>query len=144
MYCKKCGAEIADDSEYCNKCGAQQNEKPVPAPAKPAAEAPGSTLILVLGILSVALNVVFSASIGGIVCGILCRIRVREYIEAGYALTAKVKTGKTLGQVGLIVSIVSTALTVLIVTFYLLFYFGIIALVFGILSNVPDAAQYMH
>lgn len=27
MYCKQCGKEIPNDSEYCNFCGAGQNFK---------------------------------------------------------------------------------------------------------------------
>ena len=137
MYCKKCGAEIADDSDYCSKCGAKLKEEPVPAPVKPAVETPGSTLILVLGILSVALNVVFSASVGGIVCGILCRIKVREYLEAGYPLTGKVSTGRTLGQVGLIVSIVACALSVIAVFVFIAVYFGLFAMIFAFLKDMP-------
>ena len=137
MYCKKCGAEIADDSDYCSKCGAKLKEEPVPAPVKPAVETPGSTLILVLGILSVALNVVFSASVGGIVCGILCRIKVREYLEAGYPLTGKVNTGRTLGQVGLIVSIVACALSVIAVFVFIAVYFGLFAMIFAFLKDMP-------
>jgi uncharacterized membrane protein YvbJ len=26
MFCKKCGAEIADDSEFCSKCGQSVND----------------------------------------------------------------------------------------------------------------------
>ena len=83
------------------------------------------------------MNVVFSASVGGIVCGILCRSKVREYLDAGGALTGKVNTGKTLGQVGLIVSIVMAALTVLAVILWIMFYFGILAVVLGFLKDIP-------
>ena len=27
MFCKKCGTQIDDDSDFCSKCGAKQNEK---------------------------------------------------------------------------------------------------------------------
>lgn len=27
MFCKKCGSQIADDSDFCSKCGAKQNEQ---------------------------------------------------------------------------------------------------------------------
>lgn len=46
MYCKKCGAEIAEGATFCHKCGTNLN--PVTEPEKPRCDKPGSHLILAI------------------------------------------------------------------------------------------------
>ena len=128
MYCKNCGSHIPDDARFCTKCGADQKITYTPAAQRTAVRpAPGATSVLIFGILSLALSLLGYSSIGGIICGILCRVKAREYTEAGGELTGKAGTGKTLGQIGLIVSIVMLVLSVLVTVFYILVYLGFMA-----------------
>ena len=119
MYCKNCGAEIADGSTFCTQCGApvqqaqpqaQPQPQPQPQPvytAEPAVQAPEGKPRLILGILSLALNSIpYVGWIGGLICAILCAKKVKAYLAAGGQLTGAAKVGKILGTVGLIVSIV--------------------------------------
>ena len=116
MICKNCGAEIADGSTFCTQCGApvqqeqpqqpQQPQQPVYT-AAPAAQAPEGKPILILGILSLALNSIpYVGWIAGLICAIICAKKVKAYLAAGGQLTGAAKVGKILGTVGLIVSIV--------------------------------------
>jgi hypothetical protein len=117
MYCKNCGAEIADGSTFCTQCGApvqqeqpQAQPQPQPQPvytAEPAVQAPEGKPILILGILSIALNSIpYVGWIGGLICAIICANKVKAYLAAGGQLTGVAKVGKILGTVGLIISIV--------------------------------------
>jgi len=115
MYCKNCGAEIADGSTFCTQCGApvqqeQPQAQPQPQPvytAEPAVQAPEGKPILILGILSIALNSIpYVGWIGGLICAIICANKVKAYLAAGGQLTGVAKVGKILGTVGLIISIV--------------------------------------
>ena len=119
MICKNCGAEIADGSAFCTQCGApvqqeQPQAQPQPQPVYNAAvstPAPEGKPILILGILSLALNSIpYVGWIGGLICAIICAKKVKAYLAAGGQLTGVAKVGKILGTVGLIVSIVSAVI----------------------------------
>lgn len=110
MICKNCGAEIADGSTFCTQCGAPvQQEQPQPTPVQQAYNAAvsnpalNSTPILILGIIALALC---AYVIPGIICGFICKSKVKAYQEAGGVLTGKAKVGSILGKVGLILSFV--------------------------------------
>lgn len=80
------------------------------SPQPPAED--NSTKILIFGILAVALC---ETVIGGIIFGILTKKELKAY-EAAYGPAAgKVKVGKILGTVGLILSIVMAAYYLLVV-----------------------------
>lgn len=134
MYCKNCGANINDDSAYCSKCGAPQQNECVPEKKK---SVPGAMPVFILGILSLALTVAYSVPLGGLICGLICRSKVREYVEAGGALTGKAGIGKTLGQVGLILSIVSLVLGLIAAVLIAVFYSGLIVAALGFLKEMP-------
>ena len=93
-----------------------ENEKPASAPVKKTEKGPSSLPIFILGIAAAALSV--ELGIGAIVCGIICRKKVRQYTEAGGELTGKAKVGNILGQVGLIVGIVTSVLSLVSVLGY--------------------------
>lgn len=113
MYCKKCGAETADGSAFCTMCGAPVREQRQPAEN---AVRPDPTPIFVLGILSVVLP-----AIGGLICAVICRKKIKAYLAEGGKLTGLAKAGNILSIVGLALSIV----TCVYVTVYLCILFAI-------------------
>lgn len=80
------------------------NVAPVrPTPVNPALN---PTPILVLGILTL----VFCESFVGIILGLIASKKVKDYLAQGGVLTGKAKIGSILARVGLIISIVATAI----------------------------------
>ena len=133
MTCKKCGSEIPDGFSFCTECGAtavkEPEQEPVtqapayqtPAPktqyAQPQYEAaqpvtrsnvPDSTPILVLGIISMVIP-----AIGALICGAICRKKVKQYKAAGGILEGKAMAGNILGTIGFVWGIVSCAIAAL-------------------------------
>ncbi|MBR6922397.1 MAG: zinc ribbon domain-containing protein [Clostridia bacterium] len=141
MICKNCGAQTADNAAFCSKCGAPVQEQPqngyyepeyIPV-RQPVTETagPDATPIFVLGILSLALP-----ALGGLICAIICRKKVKEYLANGGKLTGLAKVGNILSIVGLAVSI----FTCVYITIYLFIVFAIygtaiFTMMLGALSN---------
>ena len=104
MICRNCGANFPDGSPACPQCGtpADMGAPVYQAPA-PAAQGDGSeTKIMIFGILGLAL----SESVIGLIFAIIALKMANAYIANFGPISGKVKTGKTLATVGLIISIV--------------------------------------
>ena len=119
MNCTTCGAQINAGERYCSTCGASV---PVEAPVAtventyvPAAPAISSAPILVFGILGLAFACTFYFSFLGIIFGAIAGKKASTYVAQGGVLAGKAKVGKILGKIGLIISIVLTAICVLVV-----------------------------
>ncbi|MBR6922398.1 MAG: zinc-ribbon domain-containing protein [Clostridia bacterium] len=135
MFCKNCGAQIPDGSVFCTECGTRVQEEPVQEPVQeepvqpeyvppvqepvqpeytpveqpvytaepqPASGDLNDTPILITGILAIALC---WTGIGGLICAIINKSKVKKFLAAGGVLAGKAKVGKILGTVGLILSI---------------------------------------
>lgn len=158
MYCKNCGAEIADGSAFCTECGAPvQKEEPIQqepiqqepiqqepvqpqyvqaepqyTPVQPAADV-NSTPILITGILALALC---WTGIGGLICAIICMNKVKQFQAAGGVLAGKAKVGKILGTLGLVFSI-------LYMVFWVIYFIVVIvAAIGGALNNASSVIDF--
>lgn len=127
MVCSKCGAQIPDGSTFCTECGAPVQQTPVQQAYNAAVVTPNTTPILVLGILALVLC---ETVIGGIICAILCKKKIKEYVAAGGQIAGKVKVGKILSTLGLVFSI-------LYAVFWVIYIIVIVAAAAsGALSNI--------
>lgn len=143
MFCKKCGTQISDNAVFCHECGAPvQTEQPYgyeePAGAQyiPVAQtenypAPDATPILVLGILSLALP-----ALGGLICAIICRKKVKAYVSGGGRLTGIAKVGNILSIVGLAISIATCVyIAVYLCIIFAMYGTVLFTMIAGTLSN---------
>lgn len=144
MICKKCGAEIEDGAVFCSKCGEKQEQETEYTPVQTKKAVPGALTVFIMGILSLALPVMYSIPLGGLICGIICNIKVKEYTAAGGELAGKASIGRALGIAGLIVSIVSIVLSVVAIIMAILCWSGLIAIIIGAISKMPEMAQYIR
>ena len=105
MVCSKCGAQLPEGAPFCTEGGAPVQQTPVQQAYNAAVSNPAinTTPILILGILALVLC---ETVIGGIICAILCKKKVKEYVAAGGQIAGKVKVGNILATVGLIFSII--------------------------------------
>ena len=106
------------------------------AEPQPASGDLNDTPILITGILAIALC---WTGIGGLICAIINKSKVKKFLAAGGVLAGKAKVGKILGTVGLILSI-------LYMVFWVIYalYFIILAIVAaaGGLSNYSSSYWY--
>lgn len=146
MFCRKCGAQIPDDSIFCMHCGEQQGYQATAEDCDKTnveTEIPEqSTCCLTLeeqnqmanevlkwGILGAAFaeNICFL----GIPFSAKAKRLAAEYEFCNCQKSAKVTVGKILGKVGYIVSLVATIVLAAYLTIYISLYFGIFALILG-------------
>ncbi len=147
MFCRKCGAEIPDDSIFCIRCGEQLEYQST-------AEEPDNTMsfentisedqdcaltldeqnkmandVLKWGILGAAFaeNVIFL----GIPFSAKAKKLAAEYEFCKCKKDTRVTVGKILGKVGFIVSLVGTIVLAAYLSIYFSIYFGMFALILG-------------
>ena len=87
--------------------------------------APSPTKTLIFGILGLAFSCSFFLSLVGVIFSALCLSRANEYYRILGSLCGKVKVGRILSKIGLILGIVMMALFLLYVLSFLITYFGI-------------------
>ncbi len=110
MFCRKCGAEIAEDTKFCQYCGAEiaaneqpsQVETPSVAPVQQA-KVKFSGLAIAGFVLSLVGTIIF-----GIPCGILGIIFTSISFKE---IATKNLKGKGLAIAGLVISICDVVLT---------------------------------
>ncbi len=150
MFCKTCGTSMADDAKFCPNCGT-----PAPAPETASytpssdytpsgytpensytpqtqyntplyntADVP-STPALIFGILSLAMMNTFFLAFLGIIFGAIALSKANACQAITGELTGKAKVGRILGKIGLITSIVVTAIFVV--------YFFLFVIIFSML-----------
>lgn len=135
MNCKHCGAFLPEGTRFCPSCGTEvveevmqpqydaqpqyevqpqyaSYEAPVYDQTEQAASAKSA---LTWGILGLAFAVSFYLSFLGIIFSAIAKSKVKAYIAAFGAPTAKVKTGNGLATGGLIAGIVLTVLLVIFI-----------------------------
>ncbi len=133
MFCQFCGAQMAESDAFCTKCGAQNAAVPATAPphVQPAEPSVSPITVLIFGIISVALS---SSTLPAIIFGIIGLLNANKYTKEGGALTGKVKIGRILSIVGLVLG--CAALVMAIVSgFFSLVISGILR---GVLSEIFD------
>ncbi len=105
--CPNCRAVCDDFAVNCPSCGA-------PLPVVNAAPSYGANVpepnVLVWGILSLVFSCTFYFAFLGIIFGAIGLSKAKGYVAQGGVLAGKVKVGRILSLVGLILSIVFTVL----------------------------------
>lgn len=86
---------------------------------------PSPTKTLVFGILGLAFSCSFFFAMGGIIFSALCLSLSSEYYRITGQLTGKIKVGRILSRIGLILGIVMVALFLLSILSQIITYFGI-------------------
>ena len=86
---------------------------------------PSPTKTLIFGILGLAFSCSFSLAMVGIIFSALCLSLSNEYYRITGQLTGKIKVGRILSRVGLILGIVMVALFLLFILSQIIAYFGI-------------------
>ena len=119
-FCTKCGAQIADGTQFCPVCGAPQGQPEAPAPQyqqpqyeqpqyqqpQAAADPQQSSLAgscLTLGIVAIILS---ELGLPGLILSIIAKNKVKAYESAYGPATGKAKVGKILSNIALPISIV--------------------------------------
>ena len=124
MYCKHCGNELPENSNFCPVCGKsiedtkQEAEEATFEPINEIVdfkrdEHGGS--ILKFGILGLAFAVSFYFSLLGLIFSIVARVKVKSYIREYGETDGKATVGKHLSVAGSIVSIISLCLLPLVI-----------------------------
>ena len=145
MYCKYCGHELPDESNFCTMCGRvvdDANNKDwtdavddaafrEEAPWKKAnEEAKGSlaTKILTFGILGLAFGMTGWLALLGIIFSSISKRAIRKYNEMFGETTGRASVGRGLSTAGLVISIVATVF----VGIYLIYWFVAMAALGGV------------
>lgn len=117
-YCVNCGAELENDATVCQNCG-QEIALPTPeVPKKDDSATAPVTISTVMGLITILNPYGIPALIMSII-GIVFGSREKK------------ATGKSLGLVLNIISLVITSLGLLGIIAYFVFYFALIFMVFG-------------
>ncbi len=117
MYCNKCGAEIAENSQFCSNCG-QIIESPVKnKTAASTYKGPlgNPTPVLVWGILGLAFACTLFLSFLGIIFSAIGLGKARSFMEFCGAGSKQATIGRNLARAGLIVGIIFTVFLVLFI-----------------------------
>ncbi len=128
MYCKNCGAEIADGAGFCPNCGqsvqpeTQAPETPayVPEqvvygqPEQPTVVQENLPNVLMWGIIGLAFSCSFGLSFLGIIFSAIGMSKAKLYTKlTGMPVNKGGKVGSILAKVGLIVGIVMTVVFII-------------------------------
>lgn len=142
MFCKYCGNELPETSEFCPKCGKNQgNAEFVPQTVymneggeysygeDDSIKKEKSKLandIMIYGIIAVAASVIVGLPLVGLIFACIAKSKLKKYALEYEEIDGRANIGKILSTVGLIVSIVYIVLIVAIISLYLLM-FGMMA-----------------
>lgn len=141
MYCPQCGSLLEEGAKFCQNCGAKMEsaEQSVSEPVQadtPVAEQPQrandasaikdsfeaqdlASSTLTMGILSL---VFCEIGLLGLIFAIIGKSKAKKYAALTGKLSGKANVGKILSTVGLVISIIMTAVW----AFYLLMIFALI------------------
>ncbi len=136
MFCINCGTKLPDEASFCYSCGTAvgsadasltcfSEPEPICEPVDVDPEVlreqkekkSQSITILVLGILSLALG-----WLPGVVLAIVCRFRIKKYMEKYGELEGLALAGSYLSVAGLVVSLAALAAASAVVIFFTLYY----------------------
>lgn len=146
MYCKNCGAEIADGAIFCPNCGQavqsepQNFETPVYEPQQAVygnpVEQKNLPNVLMWGILGLVFADTFFLSFLGIIFSAIAMSKAKLYTEmTGQPLSKGGKVGGILAKIGLILGIVLTV-------FFVIWLISLIVLFSRISSNGFGYGRY--
>ncbi len=140
MFCSKCGAQMPDGARFCPICGHDSLQANSHAGASshasgqtaytsrttyanvPPAPRMSTVPILVFGILSLYLSMIF-----GIIFGKIAQNKAEEYRQiTGRELDSIGNVGYTLGRVGFYVGIGTTIAFAIFVTAYIIIFVGLL------------------
>ncbi|MBQ8331984.1 MAG: zinc ribbon domain-containing protein [Clostridia bacterium] len=144
MYCKYCGAQIADDARFCQQCGQAQdaqtaqaaqdpldaqemawNDQPQETPVNcvdPAAEAKKDSLAgeaLKWGILSLAFANSCVLSVLGFIFSFIARKKANLYEAEFGELEVRARLGRIFGIIGFVMGLVFSIFAVLYAIMFL-------------------------
>lgn len=98
MYCNNCGANNENGTKFCKSCGS-----PMTSATSPAAPTVEDGPVLTWGILSL---VFCSCPILGLIFALISRGKVKNCLETYGTMTGRGRTGKVLGTIGFVCTIV--------------------------------------
>ena len=114
MFCKKCGAELAEGTKFCSSCGAEvvNETETQPTETQNVAEQPVQTKAKFSG-LAIAGFVL--SLVGLIIFGIPCGVMGIIFTSISFKeISTKNLRGKGLAIAGLVISILDVVLTLMI------------------------------
>ena len=124
MYCRNCGKEISDYTQFCTYCGANKNQGTQSGYSAAPTMSPEVKSVSVAALIWGIVAVVVCQLPLGFIFGIIGQRKAREAAEMGIE-NGMVKAGRIMSKIGLIVGIVLTAFWIL----YILFIVGMLATV---------------
>jgi hypothetical protein len=116
MFCRNCGKEIPDNTEYCRYCGAQQPQKAASSPASQDTAPTKKSDDNIYGIIALVLAFIFP--IGGLAMGI-------------YAQTSKNPETHRFGVAATWISAAILLLSIIVAALAILAVFGFLTTFFG-------------